>query len=99
MLKVRLYYVPLKLSHSNFNLVISKPYRTYPNEKFGFENMWLNTLRCVVGHFNSNSVCVHIDLYILYFHSLFNSFTNAFFFFWMGLSIIRVLTNVLDCFT
>ena len=50
-LKVRLHYVPLKLSHSNFNLVISKPYRTYPNGKFGFENLWLSTLRWVVGHF------------------------------------------------
>ena len=50
-LKVRFCYVPLKLSHSNFNLVIRKPYRTYPNVKFDFENLWLNTLRCVVGHF------------------------------------------------
>ena len=29
----------------------SKPYRTYPNGKFNFVfNLWLNTLRCVVGH-------------------------------------------------
>ena len=51
MLKVRFCYVPLKLSHSNFNHVISEPYCTYPNGKFGFENLGLNTLRCVVGPF------------------------------------------------
>ena len=28
-----------------FKFVISKPYRTYPNGKFGFENLWLITLR------------------------------------------------------
>ena len=50
-LKARFYYVPLKLSHSNLNLVISETYRTYPNVKFGFENVWLNTLRWVVGQF------------------------------------------------
>ena len=50
-LKVRFCYVPLKLSHSNFNLVISKPNRTYPNGKFDFENLWLNTLKLVAGHF------------------------------------------------
>ena len=52
----KIYYVPLKLSHSNFNLVISKPYRTYTNGKFGFENLRLNTLRRVVDHFNSISI-------------------------------------------
>ena len=41
-LKVRFFYVPLKLSHSNFNLAISNPYRTCPYGKFGFENVWLN---------------------------------------------------------
>ena len=60
-LNVRFCYVPLKLSHSNFNLVISKPYRTYPNGKFDFENLWLNTLRWVVGHFKalSHSAILH----------------------------------------
>ena len=50
-LKVRLCYVPLMLSHSTFNLVISAAYRTYPNGKFDLENLWLNTLRWVLGHF------------------------------------------------
>ena len=30
------------LLSSPFNLAISKPYRTYQNGKFGFENVWLN---------------------------------------------------------
>ena len=34
-----------------FKLVISKPYRAYPNGKFDFENLWLNTLRWVADHF------------------------------------------------
>ena len=54
-LKVRFCYFPLKLSHSNFNIVISKPYRTYPNGKFGFGNLCLNTLKWVVGHFKENA--------------------------------------------
>ena len=66
-LKVRLYHVPLKLSHSNFNLVISKPYRTYRNGKFSFENMCMNTLRWVVGHFKPNAKEMILSIFYTYF--------------------------------
>ena len=42
---------------SSYNiLAISKPYRTCPYEKFGFENVWLNVNYMGVGHFKTSII-------------------------------------------